>query len=163
MNTANRQEIQEKIEAGEARNRARGEGTFMEKTGEKAVEAKDRFTEFAKEHPVALVAGGLALGIAISALFPRSPTRRAGAKVGARTAAIGTLAAELAMNYAQRAFETASEAGHAGAERLEDLGDAASDRAQRLRRDAGYFAASTGDTARQFSRDTRKKVRRALS
>ena len=75
MPDAKRTQLKKKIEAGEARNKARAEPTLIDRTGEKAIEAKDKFTAFAKEHPIATVAGGLALGILISGLFKRSPTR----------------------------------------------------------------------------------------
>ena len=75
MPEAKRTQLKKKIEAGEARNKAktRAEPSLIDRTGERAVEAKDKFTAFAKEHPIATVAGGLALGILISGLFRRSP------------------------------------------------------------------------------------------
>ena len=78
MTDAKRQQIKTKVAAGQARHRDMGRTTIVDRAGEAAIEAKDKFVAFAKEHPVATVAGGLALGILVSGLFKRSPTRRIG-------------------------------------------------------------------------------------
>ena len=63
MAEAKRKQIKKKVAAAEVRNEARGEQTLMDRAGEKAIEAKDKFTAFAREHPIATVAGGLAAGM----------------------------------------------------------------------------------------------------
>ena len=61
MTAAKRTQLKKKVEAGQARNRAKTEHTttIFDRAGEAAIEAKDKFTAFAKEHPIATVAGGL--------------------------------------------------------------------------------------------------------
>ena len=168
MSEADREDISHRIETAEARNRMREAGSrqsTMERVGEKVVEAKDSFTEFAREHPFTVVIGGLALGVAVSALFPRSPTRKAAAKVGGlggKAAALASLAAEAAALYANQAFDAANDAARAGKDKLEDVGDTVGDTARHLRRDASYYADSAAHAARKASRETGKKVRRAV-
>ena len=63
MTDEKRTQLKKKVAAGQARNQDRGRTTIVDRAGEAAIEAKDRFTAFAKEHPVATVAGGVALGV----------------------------------------------------------------------------------------------------
>jgi len=180
MTDAKRQEIRERIAAGEVRHYAREENSFLDRAGETAIEAKDRFTEFAREHPLTAIAGGLALGVLVSGLFPRSPTRRAGRKA----AGIAALGAEAAMGLLHEALETvehaasdagraatgaaasagvaAGEAGRVGRHRLEDWRDIVADATRRLKRDAVWTAGDVADNARSTKRDAGKRLRRAL-
>jgi hypothetical protein len=140
MTDGKRQTLKQKVEAGQARNKAKTENTttVFDRAGEAALEAKDRFTAFAKEHPIATVAGGLAVGILIAGLF-KGP-RRAAVKGGSKAAGLAAIGAELALAYAQQAMEAASEAGKASADRLDGIGDAA--------RSAGKTAADRAGDAR---------------
>jgi ElaB/YqjD/DUF883 family membrane-anchored ribosome-binding protein len=140
MTDGKRQTLKQKVEAGQARNKAKTENTttVFDRAGEAALEAKDRFTAFAKEHPIATVAGGLAVGILIAGLF-KGP-RRAAVKGGSKAAGLAAIGAELALAYAQQAMEAASEAGKASADRLDGIGDAA--------RSAGKAAADRAGDAR---------------
>lgn len=142
MPDARRKTLKDKVEAGQARNRAKIENTttMFDRAGEAAIEAKDRFTAFAREHPIATVAGGLAIGILVSGLFKRSPTRKVARKTAKRASKLATIGAELAMAYAAQAIEAASDAGKASASRLDGLGDAA--------RSAGKTAAGRAGEAR---------------
>jgi hypothetical protein len=147
MPDAKRQNIKRKVTAAKSRNKARAEPSMTDRAGEKAIEAKDKFTAFVKEHPFATVAGGLAVGVLLSGLFRGSPTRKAGRKIGARAAGLAALATELAVAYAQSAMEAAGEAREAGAEKLGDWGE-----------DAADYAVS----ARAAARDTGKSITKAL-
>ena len=89
--------LKQKVVAAQERNEARRR-TLLDRAGESAIEAKDKFTAFAREHPVATVAGGLAVGVLIAALF-QGP-RRAAAKGGSKVAGLAVLGAELAIAYA---------------------------------------------------------------
>jgi len=158
MSEANRQELKDKVAAGEARHRAREDSTLFDRAGEAAIEAKDRFTAFAHEHPLTTVAGGLAIGILISGLFPRSPTR----KLGTRAAGLAAVGAEAAMAYMHQAVDAASEASRTGSHRLEDWTDVLSDTARRVKRDAAYLVESASESARITGRDVSKGVSRRL-
>ena len=51
MPDAKRQNIKRKVTAAKSRNQARAEPpSFADRAGEKAIEAKDKFTAFAKKH-----------------------------------------------------------------------------------------------------------------
>ena len=78
MPDAKRTQIKKKVAAGQARNRTKTENTttVFDRAGEAAIDAKDKFTAFAKQHPIATVAGGLAIGILIAGMF-KAPRRRA--------------------------------------------------------------------------------------
>lgn len=159
MAEAQRKQIKKKVADAEARNEARHEQTLMDRAGETAIQAKDKFTAFAKEHPVATVAGGLALGVLISAMFRGSPTREAGKKIGTKTAGLAAIAAEMAMAYAQQAWEAAEEAGRTGAAKLDEFGDTIGRGAHDLGDDAAGFAASARAKARKTGRSLGGAVR----
>jgi hypothetical protein len=159
MADAKRKQIEKKVAAAEARNDARSEPTLMDRAGERAIEAKDKFTAFAREHPVATVAGGLALGVLISAMFRGSPTRKAGKKIGTKAAGLAAIGAELAMAYAQQAWEAAEEAGRAGASKLDGLGGTIGSRAHDLGEDAADYAASARARAREAGRSMTDMLR----
>jgi hypothetical protein len=113
-----RKQLRDKLEAAEARHEAR-------ERADRAASPADRVTSFAREHPILLIAGGLAIGIAVSALVPRSPTRRFSKK----TAAFLATVAELGIAYGREALEAAEEAGRQGKDKLAELSSTAKDKA----------------------------------
>jgi ElaB/YqjD/DUF883 family membrane-anchored ribosome-binding protein len=158
MTEAKRAQIKQKVAKAQKRNEDRGRTTIVDRAGEQALDAKDRFVAFAREHPLATVAGGLAMGVLISGLFKRSPTRRLGRKAAKAAGNLATLGAELAIVYGQQALEAAQEARHAGAEKIEELGSAARDAG----RDATDRASELGDAARSATRDAGKRLGKML-
>ena len=158
MPDAKRTQIKKKVQAGQARNKAKTENTttVFDRAGEAAIEAKDKFTAFAKEHPIATVAGGIALGVLIAGMF-RGP-RRAAIKGGSKAAGLAALGAELALSYAQQAMEAANEAGRAGAKRLDGFGDTA----KSVGRDAAHRAGDAGETALSATREASRRLGRAI-
>lgn len=162
MTDAKRQQIKTKVAAGQARHRDMGRTTIVDRAGEAAIEAKDKFVAFAKEHPVATVAGGLALGILVSGLFKRSPTRRIGNAAARRAGSIAALGAEFALAYAQQAMSAASEAGREGANRLGELGETVGDTARNTGRAAADRAGEWSESARLVTRDAGKRLGKAL-
>jgi hypothetical protein len=158
MTDAKRQTLKNKVEAGQARNRAKAETTttIFDRAGEAAIEAKDRFTAFAKEHPVATVAGGIAIGVLIAGMF-KGP-RRAAMRGGSKAAGLAAIGAELAVAYAQQAMEAASEAGRAAAPKLEKFGDSARDAG----RDAAHRAGDAGEAALSATREAGKRLTKAI-
>ena len=162
MTDAKRQTLKDKVAAGQARNRDLGRTTIVDRAGEKAIETKDRFVEFAREHPVATVAGGVALGVLVSGLFKRSPTRKLGRKAAKRAGAIAALGAEFALAYAQQAMSAANEAGREGAHKLGELGETVGDGARSTGRAALDRAGELSDTAREVTRDAGRRLGKAL-
>ncbi|WP_137679199.1 hypothetical protein [Aurantiacibacter suaedae] len=160
MSDDKRAALKERIEAGqdsEATRRAKKLGDSA-KAG--AVEAKDKFTAFAKEHPVTTVAGGVVAGVMIASLF-KTP-RRAAARTGAKAAGLAALGSEMAMGFLAELRDDAGHAGKEGKRKLADLADSANDKARRARRDAKYRARNAGDDARIAGREVGKSIMRAF-
>ena len=63
-----REELKNRIEAGQQRHANRTVGDY-------AREARDNATAFVKEHPVATVVGGVAIGVIVASMVP-GPGRR---------------------------------------------------------------------------------------
>ena len=162
MTEAKRQTLKDKVAAGQARHRDMGRTTIVDRAGEKAIEAKDKFVEFAKEHPIATVAGGVAIGILVSGLFKRSPTRRLGGAAAKRAGTIAALGAEFAMAYAQQAMTAANGAGRDGAHKLSELGESVGSTARSTGRAAADRAGELTGAARIVTRDVGKRLGKAL-
>lgn len=151
MTEAKRQQIKAKVAKGVARNQDRGRTTIVDRAGERAIEAKDRFVDFAKEHPIATVAGGVALGILASTLFRGSPTRKAARKASSRAASLAAVGAELAIGYAAQALTAADEARKTGTGKLGDFGGTVADRAR-----------DGSSAAQKFARSASKRISKAI-
>jgi RNA 3'-terminal phosphate cyclase len=176
MTDEKRKQLKDKVAAGEARHRDLGRTTFVDRAGETAIEAKDKFVAFVKEHPIATVTGAVALGVLVSGLFKRSPTRKAGARASAKAASLATIGAELALAYAQQAMAAASDVSRAGADKLGDLGSSArhlshdaadklseiGSSARHLGHDAADRAGDLGATAKSAARDASRRFSKAL-
>lgn len=128
--TNNRTQLREKVNAGLARQADR------EKS--QAAELRDRVVSVAGEHPFLLIAGGLAVGLVISALIPKSPTRRMSKYAFSGIAML----AELGLAYGKQAYDSAEdaaqEAGRAGRKKLDGIKDSLSQvpaRARKLKAD----------------------------
>jgi hypothetical protein len=160
MTEAKRKQLKTKVAAGQKRNQDRGRTTIFDRAGEGAIEAKDRFTAFAKEHPIATVAGGLALGILVAGMF-RGP-RRAAMKGGSKAAGLAALGAEFALAYAQQAMEAATEAGRTAAPKIEELGETIGCSARTAGRAAADKAGDLSESARVIARDTGKRLGKVL-
>ena len=140
MADTKREQLKGKVNAGVQRNNDKGRTTIVDRVGERAIEAKDRLTDFAKEHPITTVAGAVAIGVLVSSLFRGSPTR----KMGKRASKLAGVGAEMAMAYAAQALAAADEARGPAGEKLSELGETAlgygkggSEAATKAARDAG--------------------------
>ena len=163
MTDAKRTQIKKKVAAGQARNRTKTENTttVFDRAGEAAIDAKDKFTAFAKQHPIATVAGGLAIGILIAGMF-KAP-RRAAIKGGSKAAGLAAIGAELAMAYAAKAYEAAKEAGDDSLDWLEDVGSKAGRRTKSLGSNAADYAADARDSVVKSGRSAARAVRGRLN
>ncbi|MBB4857127.1 ribosomal protein S20 [Novosphingobium chloroacetimidivorans] len=115
-----------------------------------ATTASEKAIGFVKEHPVLTVVGGVAVGLAISALIPRSFSRRF-AKRAYRYAEAGAAAA---LSFGQDAVDKAEDGGVVArkkaallASRAEKLGEHAVARAEKLGVAALGTATSLGHAA----------------
>lgn len=148
MSNENRKPLRDKIEAAKTREKKRAEAAQAES-------ATDRVTALVRDHPLLLLAGGLAVGVALSTLVPRSPTRKLSKK---SLAFLGT-AAELGMAYGREAFDVVNEATEDarrdGKAKLAKFGDKAKERAV----DLGGVAADLGGTAKDKAADKLASLR----
>ena len=159
MSDAKRKQIKKKVSAAASRNESRAEPKRADRAGEKAIELKDKAASFAREHPIALVAGGLAVGILVSSFFKGSPTRKAGRAIGRKTASLAAVVADLAIAYAQQAYEAAEEARRAGSDKL---GGTVGDKARDWGEDAAEYAAGAAEAARKAGKSVGKSLRDRL-
>lgn len=146
--------IRERIQAGEADLERRQDRTFTDQL----TDAKEAAVEFTKRRPLTVIAGAVVAGIAVSALFRNSPTRRA----GRRSAALAAIAADTVMEYGQAALASLNEAGRSGLQSLDDLGDRAGLEARTFGRSAKFRAANVSDRSRVAGRRAIKGSRRSL-
>ncbi len=135
-----RDQLRARIEAGEKRQEER---SFLDQ----AKDAADSAVDFAKRHPVATVAGAIAVGLAVGAM-----TRR-GRELGRRGGSLASYATDAAIAYGLSMIEGAGD-------KFEDFGDAAETQARRLKRDAGYRLDSMGDSIRSSGRRASRKSKR---
>lgn len=150
MTDDKRKQLKDKIEAREA--------SFLDRAGERAIEAKGQAAAFVRAHPITTVAGAVAIGFLASMLFKRSPTRKLGAAAAGKAAGLAAIGADLALVYAQQALAAANEAGRAGASRLDGLGETA----RQLGHEAAERAGSVGSAAQAATRDAGKRITRVI-
>lgn len=136
-----RDQLRARIEAGEKRHEER---SFVDQ----ARDVADSAVDFAKRHPVATIAGAIAVGLAVGAM-----TRR-GRDLGRRGGSLAAYAADAALAYGLSMLEGAGD-------KIEDFGDAAGTQARRLKRDAGYQLDSMSDNLRSSGRRASRKSSRA--
>lgn len=162
MSKSKRDDMKERIEAAQARNVALEEKAIVQRVGEKAVEAKDDFTDFARKHPVAIIAGGVVAGILISALFKGSPTRKAAVAVKDKSSELASIGSEAAIAFAREMMDATAEIRQAGADKIEDLNDAVGDKTRGIKRKASHRIEDANDTARIAARDLGKTIARSF-
>ncbi len=149
-----RESLRQKIEAGEARHAQRS-------VAEYARDAREGATRLVKDHPIATLAGALAVGALIAAVVP-ARGRRFTLGLGRRALSLASLAAEFGMAYGSGLLDTAGKAALSGKDKLEDFGDSMEDGARTLRREAGHRASIAADGAATLRRTVAKKTGRAV-
>lgn len=124
----------------------------VEQARAKAVDIGTSARDLVERHPLAAMAGGIALGLVIGGLATSRRRKPVPANVasglGSKATALAALAAELAVNYAGKA----ADAGREGVHKLEDIGSDAggliSEQAGEARRKAGDIAEVAANLAR---------------
>lgn len=148
-----RTELRDKIEAAEARNAERSFADY-------AADMKDGAAQFVKDHPVASVAGGLAIGMLLAGMT--KPGRRVRRRAGAQASSLWSTATELAAAYGTGLLANAETAKRHGGDRWDDFRDSVADTARTARRDARSRRDALGDNAHSLTRELSKKSSRAL-
>lgn len=141
-----RQELRERIEAGEERNAVRSE------LAAKALEARDQAVGFAKQHPVAVVAGGVALGLLVGALTPK------GRLLGKRAGKWVAMLAEVGAVYAADILTKAGDVAETGIDKIGDIGGTVGTAARSAGREIESRAASAGGSARSIGKRLTRKA-----
>jgi len=149
-----REELKSRIEAGEQRHANRTVGDY-------ARDARDSATAFVKEHPVATVVGGVAIGVIVASMVP-GPGRRMRKKAAKRGSALAAMVAELGLAYGTTLLDNLGSAARTGGDRIEDLGDTIGDSARDLRRQASIQGSAASETARRLTRDVGKTTGRKV-
>ena len=144
-----RDDLRARIEAGQQRNVERSISDY-------AREAAKQATDFAKQHPVATVAGAVTLGLIIGAMT------RPGRRLTRRGGALAVFASDAAIAYGLRMFDNAGVAARHAGDRLADAGNAMGTQARHLRRDAMYQAEEAGDAVRAASRKVSRTSERTI-
>lgn len=143
-----REELRARIEAAEERNQRRT-------LADQARDAADGAIAFTRKHPLAVVGGAVAVGLAIGAMT------KPGRRLGRRGGALAALAADAAVAYGARLLDNATNAAQFAGDRLGDLGESATTTARGLGRDAAYRLDVAGDALRATSRKAARGGSRA--
>lgn len=168
-----RDALRARIEAAERRN---AERTLAVQAREAASAAVD----YTRAHPLTVIGGALAVGLAIGLLTrpgrqlaQRAMSGAGEAVTGARNSAtsgvkrvavrsgtqLGTLIGETVMSYVMTMIDEALDTARSGQERAADLGDAASAKARKL----SVSAADAAESATSFSKDFAQEARTAAA
>jgi hypothetical protein len=135
-NDPRRQALWQKIKSAQSRN--------ADRFAEHAANARDNVIRIAKEHPLRVIGGAVALGALFAVILPKRNRR----KLGKTGSAFVTMATKLGMDYALRAQKTAKKASHAGQKSLASFGETLMDSTESFRQDVDRIASETSDTAR---------------
>ena len=162
MSDAKRQDIQDRIAVGEARNSTRNSTETQVQVPREYEDFEDEsdVVVFIKEHPFVTLAGALAVGVLVAGMFPstRRAARRGGDKASAWSAA-GTSAVVAAFQSLQ---DVIADAGRASGETLEDWSDSVADQTRKARREASYLAERSRDEVGAAARDTGESISRSF-
>lgn len=123
-----REQLKQRIEAGEKRQEERRQlAEYARDAGENAV-------GFAREHPLATIAGAIAVGLLVGSLTPP------GRKLAGRGGFLATALFELGSVYAMKLVQNAGKAALTGKDRLEDMGASVAANARAAGREVAHKA-----------------------
>ncbi len=144
-----REQLRSRIAAGEKRHEVRT-------LADTAQEAAETATSFVKKHPFATLGGAVVIGLAIGAMTKpgRRLTKRSGMLAGLLTDAV--------IAYGISTIDKAGDVARSGQDRMEDWGDALSDKARGAKREAAYLAGTASDRTRSIARSASRKASRSV-
>ena len=150
--------IRSKISASQARSRGTGAPRKPKAASRKRASGESTFIEKAMaDHPLALLAGSVVLGVIAASLMPRTW----GSKLGGRMLGLATVAGELGAAYGSKAWGAAAEGARAGQDKLEDLGETLADQSTDARRRAVELGTVAGKRAIELAGVAAKNAREA--
>lgn len=118
--------------------------------------------DFVKEHPLLIVAGGIALGAIAASLLPRGTGRRLAKQAISLAEVAGTAGALLGSRVRDKAEETGAslrEQSHVVADKLDKLGESASDGLGKLSERASAGVESVATTVAKKASELRSRMR----
>ena len=148
-----REELKERIAAGEARHAAR-------QVAQSAKEAAGDAAAFVKRNPLLAVGGAIAAGLAIGMMT--KPGRRVARQAVGKSGVLATLARDAVLAYGIKLIDEATSAARTGQDKLEDLSDAAREKTRSAKREAAYIATKASDNVASAKRNATRKTRRAV-
>lgn len=150
--------IRSKISASQARSRGDAAPRKAKAAPRKRASGETTFIDKAiADHPLALLAGSMVLGVIAASLLPRSW----GSKLGGRMLGLATVAGELGATYGSKAWGAAAEGARAGQDKLEDLGETLADQSTDARRRAVELGTLAGKRAIELAGVAAKNAREA--
>ena len=158
MSDEKAERIRSKIDASQKR--ARGDAAPRKTTAapRKRASGETGFIEKAlADHPLALLAGSMVLGVIAASLLPRSW----GSKLGSRMLGLATVAGELGAVYGSKALSAAADGARTGQDKLEDLGEVLADQGSDARRRAIELGTMAGKRAIELAGVAAKNARGA--
>lgn len=111
----------------------------------------------ADDHPLALLAGSLIMGVVAANLLRASWGRKVASRLLGAVAVVG----ELGAGYGNKTLEAAAEAGRSGQERLTKLGDAVAEESAEVRRRATQLSAQARRRAIALASEAADEAREA--
>ena len=158
MSDEKAERIRSKISASQARSRGDAAPRKAKPTPRKRASGESGFIEKAMaDHPLALLAGSMVLGVIAASLLPRSW----GSKLGSRMLGLATVAGELGAVYGTKALSAAAEGARTGQDKLEDLGEVLADQGSDARRKAIELGTLAGKRAIELAGVAAKNARDA--
>jgi len=121
-------------------------------------EPPEGYKALAMDYPFALVLGGLAVGVVVGALIPRS----AASKLARGALAAAGVAGELGMTYGRQALDAAGDLSDDGRRKLGNLGDHLTELGETLSESAGTYGRKAADVAGAASEAMGKAAGRAV-
>ena len=148
--------IRNKISASQARSRGDSAPRKAKSAPRARASGETGFIEKAMaDHPLALLAGSMVLGVIAASLLPRSW----GSKLGSRMLGMATVATELGAVYGTKALSAAAEGARTGQDKLEDLGEVLADQGSDARRKAIELGTLAGKRAIELAGVAAKNAR----
>lgn len=157
---AKKAKLTDKVTAARARPRKRAAESA---TAPKAATAKPRAAKPAsdnnlfrivEDHPFAVLAGGLALGVIAAAIIPSSVSR----KMGKQALALAALAGELGTSVGSKAMDAASDVSRSGREVFEEIASTVIEQGSEARRRSGDLAHTAATSVRESGESFIRKM-----
>jgi len=139
------------------------EGGLVRTPEQEPADPVARAGEFVREHPVLVIAGGLAIGALAAALLPRgnrSKVIRRAVTLAEAASAAGVLLGKQAREHAGAAGQGLRERGGEAARGLERLGEAAGERLHGVIESAGAAGSKAGKRITDTAGQVRKRLRK---